>query len=286
MKLLRVGEAFREIPAVIASDGTGYNASTVAEDDYAPSFWKSDGLNRLRSALDNHLLPRIELDGVRTGAPIVRPEKVVCIGLNYRDHAAESGVPVPAEPIVFFKAPNTVIGPNDGVLLPVGGMKVDWEVELGVVIGKRCRYLESRDAALQAVAGYCVSNDVSERAFQLERGGQWVKGKSCETFNPLGPYLVTPDEIADVSSLSMRLDVNDQRMQDGNTRDMVFSVSHIVWYLSQLMVLEPGDLINTGTPAGVGLGLNPPRYLQEGDVMELSIEGLGTQRQVTSRAIP
>jgi 2-keto-4-pentenoate hydratase/2-oxohepta-3-ene-1,7-dioic acid hydratase in catechol pathway len=210
---------------------------------------------------------------------------VVCIGLNYADHATESGSDMPAEPVVFFKAPNTVVGPNDDVLLPVGGDKTDWEIELGVVIGSEARYLPNADAAAKVIAGYTISNDVSERAFQLERGGQWVKGKSCETFNPLGPWLVTPDEIADPQSLDLWLTVNGESVQNSTTANMIFGVDYLVWYLSQFMVLEPGDLINTGTPAGVGLGLHPPRYLRPGDVMELGITRLGRQRQQCRRAV-
>jgi 2,4-didehydro-3-deoxy-L-rhamnonate hydrolase len=286
MKLLRIGPAGDERPAVLADDGTIHDASTIATDDFGPGFLAEGGLDRLADALAQGELPTIDIAGQRIAAPITRPGKVVCIGLNYADHAAESGMALPEEPVVFFKAPNTVVGPNDDVLLPIGSEKTDWEVELGVVIGSQARYLEDETAAGDVIAGYCVSNDVSERAFQLERGGQWVKGKSCETFNPLGPWLVTPDEVGDVDSLRMWLEVNGERVQDGTTKTMVFNVPHLIWYLSQFMVLEPGDLINTGTPAGVGLGFDPPRYLREGDVMELSIEGLGTQRQVCARATP
>jgi 2,4-didehydro-3-deoxy-L-rhamnonate hydrolase len=286
MKLLRIGPAGDERPAVLADDGTIHDASTIATDDFGPGFLAEGGLDRLADALAQGELPTIDIAGQRIAAPITRPGKVVCIGLNYADHAAESGMALPEEPVVFFKAPNTVVGPNDDVLLPIGSEKTDWEVELGVVIGSQARYLEDETAAGAVIAGYCVSNDVSERAFQLERGGQWVKGKSCETFNPLGPWLVTPDEVGDVDSLRMWLEVNGERVQDGTTKTMVFNVPHLIWYLSQFMVLEPGDLINTGTPAGVGLGFDPPRYLREGDVMELSIEGLGTQRQVCARATP
>ncbi len=225
------------------------------------------------------------LDGLRIGAPIARPHQILCIGLNYSDHAAETGQAAPEEPIVFTKSPNTLIGPRDDVLIPRGSVKTDWEVELGVVIGTRCRYLEDETAAAAAIAGYVVVNDVSERAFQLERGGQWSKGKSAETFNPCGPYLVTPDEVADVLALPMWLDVNGVRRQDGSTATMLFSPTFVVHYLSQFMVLEPGDLINTGTPPGVGMGQRPPVYLEPGDVMELGIEGLGSQRQVV-RAAP
>jgi 2-keto-4-pentenoate hydratase/2-oxohepta-3-ene-1,7-dioic acid hydratase in catechol pathway len=284
MKLLRIGPAGAERPAVLADDGTVHDASAIAPDDFGPRFLADGAIERLAEALAAGQLPALDVAGQRIGAPITRPGKVVCIGLNYADHAAESGMALPEEPVVFFKASNTVVGPGDDVLLPIGGEKTDWEVELGVVIGAPARYLEDESAAEAVIAGYCVSNDVSERAFQLERGGQWVKGKSCETFNPLGPWLVTPDEVGDVGALGMWLEVNGERVQDGTTKTMVFGVPHLVWYLSQFMVLEPGDLINTGTPAGVGLGFDPPRYLREGDVMELSIERLGTQRQVCRRA--
>ncbi|GIH24805.1 2-hydroxyhepta-2,4-diene-1,7-dioate isomerase [Acrocarpospora phusangensis] len=220
--------------------------------------------------------------GLRIGAPIARPGKVVCIGLNYQDHAEESGADTPAEPVVFMKASNTVVGPFDEVLIPRNSTKTDWEVELAVVIGRTARYLESHEAALDCVAGYAISNDVSEREFQLERGGQWDKGKSCETFNPLGPWLVTADEVADPQRLGLRLWVNGESRQDGDTKNMIFDVAEIVRYLSWFMVLEPGDLINTGTPAGVALGGRP--YLREGDVMELEIDGLGRQRQTVGQA--
>ena len=214
----------------------------------------------------------------RYGACVPRPGKILCIGLNYSDHAEEAGMAVPDEPILFFKAANTVVGPDDDIRLPRGGDKTDWEVELGVVIGREARYVETDEEALARVAGYCVSHDVSERAFQLERGGQWCKGKSCDTFNPLGPYLVTPDEVPDVKDLPMTLDVNGERMQDGTTATMIFGVAELVRYASTFMTLEPGDLITTGTPPGVGMGQKPPRYLQPGDVVELAIDGLGRQR--------
>jgi 2-keto-4-pentenoate hydratase/2-oxohepta-3-ene-1,7-dioic acid hydratase in catechol pathway len=224
------------------------------------------------------------LEPARFGPPIAKPEKVICIGLNYRDHANETGSAIPDEPIVFMKAPNCVIGPNDEILIPRGSTKTDWEIELGVVIGKRCRYLESPDVGREVIAGYCISHDVSEREFQLERGGQWDKGKSCETFNPLGRWLATADEIDDPQNLSMSLKVNGVSRQSGSTSDMIFDVNYIVWYLSQFMVLEPGDLINTGTPAGVSLGHDDIPFLHEGDVVELSIDGLGSQRSVIGQA--
>jgi 2-keto-4-pentenoate hydratase/2-oxohepta-3-ene-1,7-dioic acid hydratase in catechol pathway len=281
MKLLRYGPSGAEKPGLMHEDGTIRDLSAHV-DDIAGEVLTDAGLARLR-ALDPGALPVVE-GNPRIGPCVGRVGKFLCIGLNYSDHAAETGAPIPEEPILFFKATSAIIGPDDDVIIPKGSEKTDWEVELGVVIGSQARYLEDEAAAMSAIAGYCVSNDVSERAFQLERGGQWVKGKSCETFNPLGPWLVTPDEVGDLDSLGMWLDVNGERVQDGTTKNMVFDVPHLVWYLSQFMVLEPGDLINTGTPAGVGLGFDPPRYLQEGDVMELSIEGLGKQRQTCRRA--
>jgi 2-keto-4-pentenoate hydratase/2-oxohepta-3-ene-1,7-dioic acid hydratase in catechol pathway len=281
MRLLRVGSPGDESPAV-EHEGTIFDMSSVV-DDYDAAFWGSGGLNALATALQAGGLPTVGAD-VRIGAPIARPSKVVCVGLNYRAHAIESGADIPTEPIIFFKAPNTVVGPNDDVLIPPGSTKTDWEVELAIVIGRQCRYLADESQAAAAIAGYAISNDVSEREYQLERGGQWVKGKSCETFNPLGPVLVTADEVPDPQALGLRLSVNDTELQSSTTADMIFGVHHIVWYLSQFMVLEPGDLINTGTPAGVGLGLKPPTYLKAGDVMELSIDGLGSQRQVARQA--
>jgi 2,4-didehydro-3-deoxy-L-rhamnonate hydrolase len=213
----------------------------------------------------------------RWGSPISRPGKVICIGLNYSDHAAESGMQVPKEPILFMKGSNTVVGPNDDILIPRKSEKTDWEVELGVVIGRKARYLDSPEEAVSHIAGYVISHDVSERHFQLEREGQWVKGKSCDTFNPLGPWLVTPDEVKDVNNLAMTLSVNGQKKQNGNSGTMVFDVCHLVHYISQFMTLEGGDL-STGTPPGIGMGQNPPQYLKPGDVVELSIEGLGRQK--------
>jgi 2-keto-4-pentenoate hydratase/2-oxohepta-3-ene-1,7-dioic acid hydratase in catechol pathway len=280
MRLLRVGPPDRERPCVLRPDGIIIDVSDTVR-DYDGAFFSDGLIEQLRGVDDGVAVSR----EARVGAPIVRPSKVVCIGLNYADHATESGSDMPAEPVVFFKAPNTVVGPNDDVLLPVGGDKTDWEIELGVVIGSEARYLPNADAAAKVIAGYTISNDVSERAFQLERGGQWVKGKSCETFNPLGPWLVTPDEIADPQSLDLWLTVNGESVQNSTTANMIFGVDYLVWYLSQFMVLEPGDLINTGTPAGVGLGLHPPRYLRPGDVMELGITRLGRQRQQCRRAV-
>jgi len=215
----------------------------------------------------------------RWSSPVTRPGKVICIGLNYSDHARESGMAVPEEPIVFLKAANTVVGAYDDVLIPRASVKTDWEVELGVVVGRAARYVESAAAAAAHIGGFCISHDVSERAFQLERGGQWTKGKSCDTFNPLGPWVATPDEVADPADLGMSLKVNGEFRQRGNTATMIFDPAHLIHYLSQFMTLEPGDLISTGTPPGVGLGMKPPQYLKAGDVVELEIEGLGKQRQ-------
>ncbi len=262
---------------MVDDEGGALDARSVTT-DYDPDFFTNGGIARLDAAVRSGELPRLDTTELRIGAPLRRPSKVVCIGLNYRNHAMESGMEIPSEPVVFMKAPNTLVGPNDDVHIPRGSRKTDWEVELAVVIGATVSYLDSPGGAAACIAGYAVSNDVSEREFQLERGGQWDKGKSCATFNPLGPWIVTPDEVADPQELELFLDVNDQRQQAGNTSDMVFPVDHLVWYLSQFMVLEPGDVINTGTPAGVGLGLRPPRYLVPGDRLHLGIAGLGTQR--------
>ncbi|MFI9592114.1 fumarylacetoacetate hydrolase family protein [Nonomuraea sp. NPDC052265] len=281
MKLLRVGPVGQERPVVMDASGT---LRDIGEPEIDGAFLASGGVARVRDALERGDLPMVDAAGLRVGAPIARPGKVVCIGLNYRDHAAESGAEPPTEPVVFMKAANTVIGPYDEVLVPRGSVKTDWEVELAVVIGRQARYLDSREEALDAIAGYAISNDVSEREFQLERGGQWDKGKSCETFNPLGPWLVTADEVGDPQSLGLRLSVNGERRQDGGTKDMIFDVAEIVRYLSRFMVLEPGDVINTGTPAGVAMGIPGQPYLRAGDVMELEIDGLGRQRQTVGQA--
>jgi 2-keto-4-pentenoate hydratase/2-oxohepta-3-ene-1,7-dioic acid hydratase in catechol pathway len=275
MKLLRVGAPGAERPAVLDAGGVARDVSGVV-DDYGPAFFASGGLDRVAAALAGGGLP--EAHG-RIGAPIARPGKIVCIGLNYYDHAAETGQAPPERPVVFLKDPSTVTGPYDDVLIPRGSAKTDWEVELGVVIGSRARYLDAPADALPVVAGYAVSNDVSERAFQLELSPQWDLGKSCETFNPLGPWLVTADEVPDPQRLGLRLAVNGHQRQDGFSGEMVFTVSHLVWYLSQYMVLEPGDLINTGTPAGVALGLPGHPYLRPGDRVVLEIDGLGRAEQ-------
>jgi len=282
MRLLRIGERGAERPAC-EKDGRWFDARPVTE-DFDGTFLAGGGIERLRAALDDGRLPEVSRDGVRVGSPVARPGKVVCIGLNYSDHAEETGAAVPGEPVVFLKDPSTVMGPADEVLVPRGSVKTDWEVELGVVIGAPARYLADHDAAGDVIAGYLVSHDVSEREFQLERGGQWDKGKSCETFNPTGPYLVTPDEVADPQRLGLRLWVNGIERQNGTTADMMFPVLEVVRYLSQFMVLNPGDLVNTGTPAGVALGRPGTPYLRAGDVVELEIDGLGRQRQVMGQA--
>ncbi|MGW0589472.1 fumarylacetoacetate hydrolase family protein [Streptosporangium sp. NPDC002607] len=281
MKLLRVGPVGHERPAVL--DGAG-NLREISEAEIDGAFLASGGVARVREALERDELPVLDAEGLRIGAPIARPGKIVCIGLNYRDHAEETNTPPPAEPVVFMKAANTIVGPDDEVLIPRDSVKTDWEVELAVVIGETARYVETDEEALSKIAGYTISNDVSEREFQLERGGQWDKGKSCETFNPLGPWLVTSDEIPDPQALGLRLSVDGVRRQRGDTKNMIFTVAEIVRYLSRFMVLEPGDLINTGTPAGVALGLPGTPYLRAGQIMELEIDGLGAQRQTVGQA--
>jgi 2,4-diketo-3-deoxy-L-fuconate hydrolase len=282
MKLLRVGNSGQERPCVIGSDGVVRDASSICT-DFGPSTLSPEFLQELSGKLAS--LRPIATDGKRLGAPMTRPGKIICIGLNYRNHAKESGMEIPNEPIIFMKAPNTVVGPNDDVRIPRRSQKTDWEVELCIVIGSRASYIETETDAMNYIAGFAISNDVSEREFQLERGGQWDKGKSCDTFNPLGPFIVTRDEVPDVQNLEMWLDVDGVRQQSGNTSDMIFSVAHIVWYVSQFMVLEPGDLINTGTPAGVGSGFKPPRFLRPGQEIALGIEGLG-QQHVRTIATP
>jgi 2-keto-4-pentenoate hydratase/2-oxohepta-3-ene-1,7-dioic acid hydratase in catechol pathway len=278
MRLLRVGPVGAERPAVLV-DGTALDVSSEV-DDLDGTFLATGGLDRLRALVAASAGSLSAVDpGLRIGSPLARPGKVVCIGLNYADHAAESGAPLPAEPVVFMKDPATVVGPYDDVRIPRTSTKTDWEVELGVVIGATARYLDTAADAAAVIAGYCVSHDVSERHFQLERGGQWDKGKSCETFNPMGPWLVTADEVPDPQRLGLSLRVNGEQRQNGNTSNMIFGVYEVVRYLSQFMVLEPGDVVNTGTPAGVGLGMDPPTYLRAGDIVELGVEGLGEQRQ-------
>ncbi|HEU5023429.1 MAG TPA: fumarylacetoacetate hydrolase family protein [Spirillospora sp.] len=280
MHLMRIGAPGSEKPVARIDDQTYVDLSDIVG-DFDEAFFGSGGIDRVRPVVrERAAAGRVSrFAGERIGAPIARPHQILCIGLNYRDHAAETGQAVPDEPILFTKSPNTLVGPNDDVRIPRGSTKPDWEVELGIVIGRRTSYLDTVAQAAEAIAGYLVVNDVSERAFQMERGGQWVKGKSAETFNPAGPWLVTPDEIDDVLALGMWLDVNGVRRQDGTTKTMIFDPWFIVHHLSQFLVLEPGDLINTGTPPGVGMGLTPPVWLRPGDVMELGIAGLGSQRQ-------
>ena len=280
MYLMRIGQPGSEKPIVRLDDETYVDVSDLAT-DFDEAFFGSGGIERIKPVVQQRAAAGqvARFAGERIGAPFARPHQILCIGLNYSDHAAETGQTVPDEPILFTKSPNTLIGPNDDVRIPRGSTKTDWEVELGIVIGKRASYLDSPEEAREAIAGFVVVNDVSERAFQMERSGQWSKGKSAETFNPAGPWLVTPDEIADVNSLGMWLDVSGVRRQTGSTATMVFDAFFIVQYLSQFLVLEPGDLINTGTPPGVGIGFKPPVFLQPGDVMELGIDGLGSQRQ-------
>jgi 2,4-didehydro-3-deoxy-L-rhamnonate hydrolase len=280
MKLLRVGPQGHERPAILLDEATYLDLSSEVN-DFNEEFFASDGLKRLPAIVDR-LRVTVDpspLSNVRIGAPITRPHQILCIGLNYSDHAAETGQAVPTEPIIFNKSPNTLIGPNDDVVIPLGSTKTDWEVELGIVIGKRALYLKDEAAALDAIAGYTIVNDVSEREWQIERGGQWVKGKSAPTFNPAGPYLVTPDEIPNVLDLPMSLVIDGKVKQNGSTATMLFSPTFIVHYVSQFMQLEPGDLINTGTPPGVGLGSKPPAYLVGGETIVLTIAHLGSQTQ-------
>lgn len=281
MRLVRVGPAGAEKPAVLLNDDTYIDVSDLVH-DFDEQFFGSGGLDRIApivaERMERHAAVH-EIGDQRIGAPIARPHQILCIGLNYSDHAAETGQAVPSEPILFTKSPNTLVGPNDDVRIPRGSTKPDWEVELGIVIGTRTSYLDTVDDAKAAIAGYVLVNDVSERAFQLERNGQWSKGKSAETFNPAGPWLATPDEVWDVKALNMWLDVNGVRRQTGSTSTMIFDPYFIVHHLSQFMVLEPGDLINTGTPPGVGMGFTPQVWLQPDDVIELGIDGLGVQRQ-------
>ncbi|MER7404773.1 fumarylacetoacetate hydrolase family protein [Streptomyces sp. NPDC000070] len=283
MKLLRVGAPGEERPAVRTDDGRLLDLSSVAL-EIDGDFLASGGVERARAAVTEGGLPELDADGLRIGAPVARPGKIICVGLNYRDHAAETGAAIPPRPVVFMKDPGTVVGPYDEVLIPRGSVKTDWEVELAVVIGRRARYLDGPDAARAVIAGYAVSHDVSEREFQLEYSSQWDLGKSCETFNPLGPWLVTADEVGDPQNLGLHLSVNGVKRQDGHTGNMIFPVDHIVSYLSRHMVLEPGDVINTGTPAGVALGLPGTPYLRPGDTVELCVDGLGSQRQTFAQA--
>ena len=276
MKLIRFGESGKEKPGVIIND-IWFDVSEYIH-DYDEKFFESGGLALLKTIISEKTLKEISRD-IRLGPPIARPSKIICIGLNYSDHATESKMQLPPEPVIFFKATTAIVGPNDDLIIPKNSIKTDWEVELAVVIGKKASYVEEA-VALNYLAGYLLHNDYSEREFQLERAGQWVKGKSCDTFAPLGPFLATPDEVPDVNDLRLWLTVNGTMMQDGNTKNLVFKIPHLISYLSQFMTLLPGDVISTGTPAGVGLGQKPePVYIKPGDVMELGIHGLGSSRQ-------
>jgi len=278
VKLIRCGAPGQERPGVLLDDGRRLDTSGFAR-DYDEAFFTDDGVDGLRAWLSGQGGLVLEIPGdERLGPPIRRPSKIICIGLNYRDHAAESGMDLPPEPVIFFKATTSLCGPNDAVIIPRGGTKLDWEIELAVVIGRVARYVDA-DHADAYVAGYALHNDYSERAFQLERGGQWVKGKSADTFAPLGPFLATRDELADISGLAMWLDVNGQPRQRGTTSNMVVGVPALISYVSQFMTLLPGDVISTGTPAGVGLGMTPPTYLRPGDEVTLGIDRLGQARQ-------
>jgi 2,4-diketo-3-deoxy-L-fuconate hydrolase len=277
MKLVRYGTPGSEEPGLIDADGNIRGLSAHITD------LKGDALSPQSLAKIGTLAPEslpLVSGNPRLGSCVSQPGNFIAVGLNYADHAAESNLPVPKEPVLFNKAPSCVVGPNDDVIIPRGSLKTDWEVELAIIIGKRASYVEEKDA-LGYVAGYAVCNDVSERAYQTEGTGQWMKGKGCPTFGPLGPWLVTPDEVGDVQNLDMWLDVDGERMQTGSTRTMIFSVAHIVHYISQFMIMEPGDVITTGTPPGVGMGKKPPRYLRPGEIISLGIEKLGTQRQTT-----
>lgn len=283
MRLIRFGAPGRERPGILDAQGVRRDLSGVFR-DWDRDFFNTGGLQEIRDYLGDNPYPPAVPERERWAAPVARPGKVVCIGLNYSDHAKESGMAVPEEPIVFQKGSNTVVGPYDPILIPRGSGKTDWEVELGVVIGRDARYLTSSEDAVSHILGYCLVNDVSERAFQLERGGQWTKGKSCDNFTPTGPWLLTANALDDVHRLGLQLRVNGVAMQNGNTKNLIFNVYHIVHYLSQFMTLEAGDLILTGTPAGVGLGMSPPTYLKEGDTVELHADGLGEQRQICQQA--
>ena len=284
MQLLRLGAPGSERPAVRTDEGALHDLRPVTP-DIDGAWLASGGLARVRTALSAGELPAIDDQGERIGPPLTGIGKIICIGLNYSDHAEETGATAPGEPVVFLKTPDTVVGPYDEVLVPRRSVKTDWEVELGVVIGRTARYVDSHEEALACVAGYVLSHDVSEREFQIERGGTWDKGKNCETFNPLGPYLVPAEDVGDPQRLGLRLWVNGELKQDSSTKNMIFPVAEVIRYLSQFMVLRPGDLINTGTPAGVALGQPDPKpYLRAGDVVELEIDGLGRQRQTFGAA--
>lgn len=278
MKLIRFGAVGKEKPGVLIGEKR-YDVSSIVK-DFDETFFDENGLEKLQNALEkNPVLPEVDAN-VRLGSPVARPSKIICIGLNYVDHCLETGAPIPAEPIIFFKSTTALCGPNDDLIIPKNSEKTDWEIELVFVVGKKASYVEEADA-MDYVAGYCLHNDYSERAFQLERGGQWAKGKGCDTFAPLGPFLATKEEIADVDNLSMWLTVNGKKYQNSNTSNLVFKIPYLVHYLSQYMTLLPGDIISTGTPPGVGLGIKPePVYIREGDVIELGMEGLGSSKQL------
>ena len=278
MKLLRFGALGQEKPGVQLENGTRLDISRFGQ-DYDEAFFGGNGLEKLKEWLSQNResCPVVEQD-VHLGAPLVRPSKIICVGLNYAKHAAESGMDIPEEPLLFFKATSSIVGPNDDVIIPKNSQKTDWEVELAVVIGKKASYVD-KESAMDHVAGYTLHNDYSEREFQLERGGQWVKGKSCDSFAPVGPFIATQDEIKDPHNLDLWLKLNGEVLQNSNTSDFVFDIPTLVSYISSFMTLLPGDIISTGTPAGVGLGLKPPRYLEPGDVVELGIEGLGSSKQ-------
>ena len=277
MKLIRFGAAGQEKPGILIGEKR-FDVSSIAT-DYNESFFEDHGLENLKIALEsNPVLPEVDAS-VRLGSPVARPSKIICIGLNYVDHCRETNAPIPDEPIIFFKSTTALCGPNDDLIIPKNSQKTDWEIELAFVVGKKASYVDEADA-MDYVAGYCLHNDYSERAYQLERGGQWAKGKGCDTFAPLGPFMATIDEIEDVNNLSMWLTVNGKTFQNSNTSNLIFKIPFLVHYLSQFMTLLPGDVISTGTPFGVGLGFKPPRYLKAGDVVELGIDGLGVQKQV------
>ena len=282
MKLIRFGELNKEKPGLLLPSGTKVDVSSFIS-DYNEEFFGNNGIEKLKAWLrkNQDSCPIVD-DEVRLGAPLVRPSKIVCVGLNYSQHATESGMDVPEEPVVFFKASSAIVGPYDPIVIPKGSLKTDWEVELALVIGKKASYVNEEDA-LNYVAGYVLHNDVSERAFQLERSGQWVKGKSCDTFAPIGPFIATSEEIDNPNNLNLWLKLNGEIMQNSSTSDFIFNIQQVVSYISQFMTLLPGDIISTGTPFGVGLGLNPPRYLEDGDVVELGIEHLGVARQVCKK---
>ena len=278
MKLIRFGNSKSEKPGILTDDGNRFDVSNFLS-DYDENFFESDGIKKLKEWFlkNKNSCPMVE-SNVRWGSPLSRPSKIICVGLNYAEHASESDMEAPKEPVLFFKSSSAIVGPYDPIIIPKGSEKTDWEVELALVIGKEASYI-SKSEALNHIAGYVLHNDVSERTFQLERSGQWVKGKSCDTFAPLGPFIATKDEIKDPNNLGLWLKLNGELVQNSNTSDFIFNIQEVVSYISQFMTLLPGDLISTGTPSGVGLGLSPPRYLNEGDEVELGVEGLGISKQ-------